>query len=80
MHKSGLSYFRPEDIDALTAGKRIEILRKDSVWTFRQKNISARIVKRRKNDHHPKLWRHDNERDGGSQDGGGGNQHYTGGT
>jgi len=44
------------------------------------RNISARIVKRRKNDHHPKLWRHDNERDGRSQDVGGGNQHCTGAT
>jgi len=36
MLKSFLSYFRHEDIDALTAGKRIEILRGDTVWTFRQ--------------------------------------------
>jgi hypothetical protein len=42
--------------------------------------ISARIAERRKNDHHLKLWRHDKERDGRSQDGGGGNQHCTGAT
>jgi len=39
--KSVLSYFRHEDIDALTAGKGIEILRGDTVWTFRQEDFCA---------------------------------------
>jgi hypothetical protein len=39
--------------------------------------ISARIVERRRREHHLEMWRHDKERDGRSQYGGGGNQNCT---